>query len=158
MQLTSLLSLAKTYLDKYQTIWEVDSLENIEKCKAKLLELADALMDQYHTVTSVNERIRILETLEEISLAVEYNDSDFALEKAAELEDLPDLTYTQRLRLSWIPDINPDDVSEIVDEILSRPVDEFDIETLLQIINYCTDEDRTRINRLISTNTTPILS
>lgn len=133
------------YLEYYLMSWDDDSREMAEVYKTRLENISNVLMDKYRSTRSLNERIRILENLEEISLETVYTDNDFALENASELEELPTLTYSQSLRLSWLPDINPDDVSGIVRDILSAPVTSFDIETLLQIINYCTEKERSEI-------------
>jgi len=68
-------------------------------CRDRFEQICKALSKKYKVAKSLNEKIEILERLEVISLTLHSDHSRFALEEASLLENLPDLTYAQKLRL-----------------------------------------------------------
>lgn len=111
-------------------------------------------MLRFSDAKSVNEKIEVLEALEDRSLSTTFDHSSFALEKAEELSQLPDLTYPQQLRLSWMFGLDDIDVEETVNRLLAsftpegaeKGLDElFLMETLFQIDMFATDEQRSQI-------------
>lgn len=79
------------------------------------------------------------------------------------------LSYSQRLRLEWIPNINSENESQIVADLLPKAETAFDMETLALISDYVTPKEREAIfNRFtelleaaiqqLTTSTTPTTS
>lgn len=114
-------------------------------CRKRLEQLAEAHMEKYATADSINRKIEILERIEVIALILMGGHSDFALEKGSIMEDLPDQTYAQKLRLKWLPAITPEDDSKIVAELLPQTGSSFEMATLALISDFCTDEERAAI-------------
>ncbi len=120
-------------------------------CRNRFEQLAKALMEKYPLAETLNEKIEILERIEAITLYLSFDHSYFALEEASALEDLPDLTFAQKLRLQWLPGIDSEDYSKIVSELLSTiphcGLDEvgFVMATIAQIFDFITDEERTAV-------------
>ncbi|MCM1296091.1 MAG: hypothetical protein NC311_11165 [Muribaculaceae bacterium] len=134
-----------------QAAWEDNEPIYEELCNERLGQIAKALTSKYRTVESLCEKIEILERLTVIGQIIRSNDFYFALEEAYALKELPELTYAQKLRLDWIPNINSEDDSQIVADLLptispSR-VDEsvFDLETLTLISDSVTPSEREAI-------------
>ncbi len=132
------LQLAQVSLEKNKPVIEA-------LCRKRLEQLAEALMEKYATADSINRKIEILERIEVITLILTNRHSDFALERASIMEDLPDLTYAQKLRLKWLPAITPEDDSKIVAELLPQTYGSFEMATLALISDFCTDEERAAI-------------
>ncbi len=114
-------------------------------CRNRLEQLAEVLMEKYTTADSINRKIEILERIEVITLILTGRHSNFALEKASIMEDLPNLTYVQKLRLKWLPNLTLEDYSKIVAELLPRTCSSFEMGTLALISDFCTDEERAAI-------------
>lgn len=114
-------------------------------CRKRLEQLANALMEKYTTADSANRKIEILERIEVITLILTGRHSYFALEKAFMIEDEPNLTYAQKLRLKWLPALTPKDDSRIVAELLPQTNSSFEMATLALISDFCTDEERAAI-------------
>ncbi len=114
-------------------------------CRKRLERLAEVLMEKYATADSINKKIEILERIEVITLILISGHSDYALERASIMEDLPNLTYAQKLRLKWLPAITPEDDSKIVAELLPQTDNSFEMATLALISDFCTDEERAAI-------------
>lgn len=141
-------------------------------CRNRFEQLAKALMEKYPLAETLNEKIEILERIEAITLYLSFDHSYFALEEASALEDLPDLTFAQKLRLQWLPGIDSEDYSKIVSELLSTiphcGLDEvgFVMTTIAQIFDFISDEERTAVidryivivNAAIATNNAAELS
>ncbi len=108
-------------------------------CCKRLEQLANTTAD------SINRKIEILERIEVITLILTNGHSDFALEEASIMEDLPNLNYAQKLRLKWLPAITPDDYSKIVAKLLPQTDSSFEMATLALISDFCTDKERTAI-------------
>lgn len=102
-------------------------------------------MEKYATADSINRKIEILERIEVITLILANRHSNFALEGASIMEDLPNLTYAQKLRMKWLPAITPEDDSKIVAELLPQTDSSFEMSTLALISDFCTDEERAAI-------------
>jgi len=128
-----------------QVSWEDNEPIYESLCRDRFEQLSKALTKKYATATSLNEKIEILERLEVISLTLHSDHSYFALEEASSLEDLPNLTYAQRLRLKWLPGIKCEDDSRIVAELFSQANDSFVMGTIAQIFDFITDEDRNAV-------------
>ncbi len=114
-------------------------------CRKRLEQLAEAHTEKYAAADSINRKIEILERIEVITLILTGGHSDFALEKGSIMEDLPNLTYAQKLRLKWLPDITPEDDSKIVAELLPQTDSSFEMATLALIFDFCTEEERAAI-------------
>jgi len=114
-------------------------------CRDRFEQLAKALTKKYKAARSLNEKIEILERIEVISLTLHGDHSRFALEEASSLEDLPDLTYAQKLRQKWLPALTPEDDSKIVAELLPQTNSSFEMATLALITDFCTDEERAAV-------------
>ncbi len=114
-------------------------------CRDRFEQLANALTKKYPTAKSINEKIEILERLEVISLTLHSDHSDFALEEASSLEDRPDLTYAQKLRLQWLPGIDSEDDSKIVAELLPEANGSFVMGTIALLFDYITDDERNAV-------------
>ncbi len=132
------LQLAQVSLEKNKPVIEA-------LCRKRLEQLAEALMKKYATADSINRKIEILERIEIITLILTNRHSDYALERASIMEDLPDLTYAQKLRLKWLPAITPEDDSKIVAELLPQTDSSFEMATLALISDFCTGEERAAI-------------
>ncbi len=119
-------------------------------CRKRLEQLAEVLMEKYTIADSVNTKVEILERIEVITLILINRHSDFALEEASIMEDLPDLTYAQKLRLKWLPSLTPEDDSNIVAELIPQTCSSFEMATLALISDFCTEDERAAIfNRYI---------
>ncbi len=132
------LQLAQVSLEKNKPMIET-------LCRKRLEQLAEALMEKYATADSINRKIEILERIEIITLILTNRHSDYALERASIMEDLPDLTYAQKLRLKWLPALTPGNESKIVAELLPQTDSSFEMATLALISDFCTDEERAAI-------------
>lgn len=128
-----------------QVSWEENEPIYESLCRDRFEQLANALTKKYRTSQSLNEKIEILERIEVINLTLHRDHSRFALEEASSLEDLPGLTYAQKLRLEWLPEITPQDDSKIVAELLSQADDSFVMGTIALIIDFITDEERNAV-------------
>ncbi len=129
------LQLAQVSLEKKDTLIEA-------LCRKRLKQSCEVLMEKYATADSINKKIEILEQIEVIALILTGGHSDFALEGASIMEDLPNLTYAQKLRLKWLPAITPDGDSKIVAELLPQTDSSFEMATLALILDFCTDKER----------------
>ncbi len=114
-------------------------------CRKRLEQLAEVLMEKYTIADSVNTKIEILERIEVITLILTGRHSDFALEEASIIEDLPNLTYAQKLRLKWLPGLTTENESKIVAKLLPQTDTSFEMATLALISDFCTDEERATI-------------
>ncbi len=114
-------------------------------CRNRLEQLAEAHTEKYSTADSIDRKIEILERIEVIALILTGGHSDYALERASIMEDLPNLTYAQKLRLKWLPAITPEDDSKIVAELLPQTGSSFEMATLALISDFCTEEERAAI-------------
>ncbi len=111
-------------------------------CRNRFEQLAKALMEKYPLAETLNEKIEILERIEDIALYLSFDHSYFALEEAFALEDLPDLTFAQKLRLQWLPGIDSEDYSKIVAELLTEANGSFVMGTIALLFDYITDDER----------------
>lgn len=111
-------------------------------CRNRFEKLAKALKKKYKTAESLNEKIEILERLVSIGMTINSGHFSFALEEAESLKDLPNLTYAQKLRLDWIPDIDPENESQIVAALLPQATSSFDLATVALISDFLTAEER----------------
>ncbi len=116
-----------------------------ELCRKRMEQLAEVLMEKYATADSINRKIEILEHIEVITLILTNRHSDYALERASIIEDLPDLTYAQKFHLKWLPAITPEDYSKIVSELLPQTDSSFEMATLALISDFCINEERAAI-------------
>ncbi len=132
------LQLAQVSLEKNKPMIEA-------LCRNRLEQLAEAHTEKYATADSINRKIEILERIEVITLILTGRHSDFALEKGSIMEDLPNLTCAQKLRLKWLPAITPEDDSKIVAELLPQTGSSFEMATLALISDFCTEEERAAI-------------
>lgn len=114
-------------------------------CRSRYEEITKVLTAKYPTATTLNEKIEILERLQDMELHLRSDYSDFALEEASNLEDSPGLTYSQRLRLAWLTGIDAEDCIQTIATLLTQAKEAFDIATLSQIQDFGTDEDRKAI-------------
>jgi len=114
-------------------------------CRNRFEQIAKALTKKHKTAESLNEKIEILERLTAIGITINSDHLYFALEEASSLEDLPNLTYAQKLRLEWLPNINSVDDSMVVAELLTQVNDSFVMATIGMLIDYITDEERTAV-------------
>ncbi len=128
-----------------QISWEENEPIYESLCRDRFEQLANTLTKKYRTAKSLNEKIEILERIEVINLTLHSDHSRFALDEASLLEDLPDLTYAQKLRLEWLPEITPQDDSKIVAELLSQVSDSFVMGTIALVFDFITDEERTAV-------------
>ncbi len=132
------LQLAQALCDANVTLYE-------DICRDQLGQILKALTEKYRSAISVNEKIEILERIEVISLNLNNDHSLFALEEASIIEDEPNLTYAQRLRLKWLPGLTTEDESKIVAKLLPQTDGSFEMATLALISDFCTDEERAAI-------------
>lgn len=114
-------------------------------CRNRFDQIAKALTKKYKSAESLNEKIEILERLTAIGMTINSDHLYFAIEEASSLKDLPDLTYAQKLRLEWLPNINSVDDSKIVAQLLPQANDSFVMATIGLIIDYITEEGRTAV-------------
>ncbi len=96
-----------------QVGWDEKEADIQWLCRDRFEQLAKALRKKYDTI-SINEKIEILERLASIGMTIDRDDFSFALDDAENLKGLSNLTYAQKLRLNWLPDINFENESEIV--------------------------------------------
>lgn len=125
-----------------QVGWEGNEPIYNALCRERFEQLAKALRKKYDTTSSINEKIEILERLASISMSIDSEDFSFALDEAENLKGLPSLTYAQKLRLNWLPDINSENESEIVVKLLPEANTSFEIATLALIFDFITAEER----------------
>ncbi len=111
-------------------------------CRDRFEQLAKTLRKKYDTAFSINEKIEILERLVSIDLTIDNQDLSFALDEAENLKELPNLTYAQKLRLDWLPDIGPENESQIVADLLPQADSSFELATLALIFDFITAEER----------------
>ena len=103
-----------------QVGWEDNESIYNGLCRDRFEQLAKALRKKYDTTSSINEKIEILERLASLGMTIDRDDFSFALDDAENLKGLSNLTYAQKLRLNWLPDINSENESEIVAKLLSE--------------------------------------
>lgn len=111
-------------------------------CRNRFEQIAKVLRKKYYTTFSISEKIEILERLTSIGLTIDSNDFSFALDEAEKLKELSNLTYAQKLRLDWLPDINPKNESEIVAKLLPQANTSFEMATIALISDFITAEER----------------
>ena len=111
-------------------------------CRDRFEQLAKALRKKYDTTSPINEKIEILERLASIGMTIDRDDFSFALDDAENLKGLSNLTYAQKLRLNWLPDINFENESEIVAKLLPEANTSFEMATLALIFDFITAEER----------------
>lgn len=128
-----------------QVSWDANEPLYEDICLDRFEQISKALTEKYRNIQSINEKIEILERFEAINLDINNNHSLFALEEASIIEDEPNLTYAQGLRLEWLPGINSEDDSKIVAELLSQTTDSFDMGTIALIIDFITDDERNAV-------------
>lgn len=134
-----------------QAAWEDTEPIYEELCNERLGQIAKALSSKYMNAESLYEKIEILERLTVIGQLIRSNDFYFAVEEADKLKELPGLTYSQKVRLDWIPNIEPENESQIVADLLpnislSRMEESvFDLETLALISDGVTPSEREAI-------------
>ena len=128
-----------------QVSWDANEPLYEDMCLDRFEQISKALTEKYRNIQSLNEKIEILERIEAINLDINNNHSLFALEEASIIEDEPNLTYAQGLRLEWLPGINSEDDSKIVAEFLSQTTDSFDMGTIALIIDFITDDERNAV-------------
>ena len=115
-------------------------------CRVRYEQISKALTKKYRSAVTVNEKIEILERLEAIEMFVNKEHSRLALGEASIIEDEPNLTYAQKLRLEWLPNINiEEDDSKMVAELLSQRTGSFEMSTIGQIIDFITDDERNAV-------------
>ncbi|MCM1140890.1 MAG: hypothetical protein NC453_20155 [Muribaculum sp.] len=115
-------------------------------CRDRFEKIANALKKKYLKAANLNEKIEILERLSVIGGEIHSHHEDFAIEEADKLKDLPDLTYSQKLRLDWIPSITSGNESEIVAKLLPEANTSFEIATLSLISDFVTNKEREAIH------------
>ncbi len=128
-----------------QVSWDANEILYEDKCLDLFEQISKALTEKYRNTRAINEKIEILERIEAISLDINHDHSLFALEEASIIEDEPNLTYAQKLRLKWLPGITLADESKIVAELLSHTIGSFEMSTIAQIIDFITDDERNAI-------------
>ena len=129
-----------------QVSWDANEILYEDICIDLFEQISKALTEKYRNAQAINEKIEILERIEAISLDLNHDHSLFALEEASIIEDEPNLTYAQKLRLEWLPNINiEEDDSKIVAELLSRRTGSFEMSTIAQIIDFITDDERNAV-------------
>ena len=111
-------------------------------CHDRFEQLAKALRKKYDTTFSINEKIEILERLASIGMTIDSDDFSLALDEAENLKELPNLTYAQKLRLNWLPDINSENESAIVAKLLPEANTSFELAALALIFDFITAEER----------------
>lgn len=130
-------------------------------CQDRFEKIANVLAKKYPVASTLNEKIEILERLSILGSTLHSSHEDFAIEEAAKLKSSTlmgrtgeELTYAQQLRLDWIPSINSENESEIVERILNAPslagragerLTSFDMATIALITDYITDSEREAI-------------
>lgn len=123
-------------------------------CEDRFEKIATALTKKYPTVTTLNEKIEILERLYFLGSTLYSNHEDFATKEASKLRKLPSLTYAQQLRLDWILSDSSQSELEIADKILSclSPAGKageewtsFEMATVAPITDFVTDSERESI-------------
>ena len=125
-----------------QVGWEDNESIYNGLCRDRFEQLAKALRKKYDTTSSINEKIEILERLASLGMTIDRDDFSFALDDAENLKGLSNLTYAQKLRLNWLPDINSENESEIVAKLLSEANTSFEMATLALIFDFITAEER----------------
>lgn len=132
------LQLAQIFDDKNTSVYESLCIDRFEK-------IANALAGKYPSAETLNEKIEILERLSIIGSLIHSTHEDFAIEEAACLKELPDLTYSQQMRLDWIPSITAENESVIVAKLLPDANTAFEMGTLALITDYVSDQEREAI-------------
>ncbi len=122
-----------------QVGWEDNESIYNGLCRDRFEQLAKALRKKYDTTSSINEKIEILERLASLGMTIDRDDFSFALDDAENLKGLSNLTYAQKLRLNWLPDINSENESEIVAKLLSEANTSFEMATLALIFEAVLD-------------------
>ncbi len=128
-----------------QVSWDANETMYEEICRDRFEQIPKTLIEKYRNSKSINEKIEILERIEVISLKFDNVHSLFALEEASIMEDLPNLTCAQKLRLKWLLNLIPDDDSKIVARLLPQTDSSFEMATLALISDFCTEEERAAI-------------
>lgn len=75
-------------------------------------------------------------------MTIDSGHFSFALEEAEKLKEQLNLTYAQRLRLDWLQDIDFENASQIVANILPRAKSSFELATIALISDFITDQER----------------
>ena len=125
-----------------QVSWDENEPIYNSLCRTRFEQLAKVLKKKYKTSESLNEKIEILERLVAISMTIDSDDFSYALEEAENLKELSELTYAQRLRLDWLPDIDSENESQIVADLLPQANTSFDLTTLTLISDFITADER----------------
>ncbi len=111
----------------------------------RLEQITKALTRKYSKSQSLNEKIEILERIETIERNQEGENSQFAFNESSRLRNIPNLTKFQKLRLSWISEMNVDDCDMTVAALLPLAEGAFDIATLSLVGNRCSAETRNAV-------------
>lgn len=125
-----------------QVGWEYNEPIYNRLCRDRFEQLAKALRKKYASASSLNDKIEILERLVSIGMTIDSDDFSYALEEAEKLKELSDLTYAQKLRLDWLPNINSENESQIVADLLPQSTTSFEMATLALISDIITAEER----------------
>ncbi len=125
-----------------QVGWEENEPIYNSLCRDRFEQLAKALRQKYVSASSLNDKIEILERLAAIGMTIDSDDFSYALEEAEKLKELPGLTYAQKLRLDWLTNINSENESQIVADLLPQTISSFELATLALITDFITDEER----------------
>lgn len=114
-------------------------------CKDRRDKIYNVLLEKYPAAESVNEKIAILETIQTIGQSIDLSCLRFAFEEALKLERLSNLTYSQRLRLSWLTDDGSEIDRSMLTTLLRQAENAFDLETIAMIEDMATEEERDTI-------------
>lgn len=148
MSITTLKALATIFylrLQLAQVAWDDNETIYNLLCKDRFEQINKSLLLKYPLAEGIAEKIEILEQIQSNGLTLNEGNCQFALEEATKLQDTPDLTESQRLRLEWLTGIENEDYSQTIALLLPQVKDAFDIETLSLIQDFATVEDRKTI-------------
>jgi len=114
---------------------EISSSDNVtifrRLCKDRREKISKVLLKKYRTAISVNEKIEILELIYTVGQSIDITNFKFTIEEVSKLEQLSGLTYSQRLRLSWICDNSPEISNEVFQTLLRQAANAFDMATVV---------------------------
>lgn len=111
-------------------------------------QLTKALRKKHDTAFSINEKIEITERLASIGMTIDSEDFSITLDEAKNLKRLPNLTYAQKLRLNWLPDIDPENESQTVADLLPQSDSYFEMAKLALLSVPIAAEIYTRIDNI----------
>lgn len=101
-----------------QVRWEANESMYEEICCDRFEQISKVLTMKYDMAESLDERIKILNHLENISVTLGHGNSEFVVNRRQELMNFDNLTFSQKYRLDNLLGFNYDNITEEIGHLL----------------------------------------